>query len=103
MWLPKHRIARAKARKRRRLEAMADTSLWCQMCGTWENLELDHLLPRKAARCKARLVPEHNRMVLCRKCNAMKGDMFPSEVIKHLGRLGAEVAQARFIEGLKKR
>ena len=102
--LPKRSSVQRRLHKRRtRLETMANTSLWCQICGTWENLQLDHVIAKTKIPCNRKIPLEHNRMVLCASCNAMKSDMYPSEVIKHLDRMGAQTAKVRFIEGLHRR
>lgn len=99
-WLPKDQARQNKARKRRRLQSIVDISIRCQLCGTYANLELDHIVPRKKVGCTKRYPEPHNRMVLCGTCNLMKGDMYPSELLEHLRRLGARDAEVRFIENL---
>ena len=92
---------KSKKRQRIRLSAIASISLECMVCGTYENLELDHHVPcrNKNERIPARF----NRAVLCRYCNAAKQDMHPTEFIHYLDRLGAKVAKARYIAHLTHR
>ncbi len=92
---------KSKKRQRIRFTAIAAISLECMVCGTYENLQLDHHIP---CRNKNERIPaKFNRAVLCRYCNAAKQDMHPTEFIHYLDRLGAKVAKARYIAHLTHR
>lgn len=45
--------------------AMRRAQPWCSICGTPYDLTADHVKPRSL---------EHGAIVLCRQCNARKGD-----------------------------
>ena len=92
---------KSKTRRRQRLVAVANVSLECMVCGTYENLQLDHHIPTRNRNEK--MPAKFNRAVLCKYCNAAKQDMHPTEFIHYLDRLGAKVAKARYIAHLTHR
>ena len=92
---------KSKTRRRQRLVAVASVSLECMVCGTYENLQLDHHIPTRNRNEK--MPAKFNRAVLCKYCNSAKQDMHPTEFIHYLDRLGAKVAKARYIAHLTHR
>ena len=98
-----YNTARRKRRAYTRLAGIADISLTCMVCGTYEKLQLDHHIPRTPAQKHERIPQRHNRAVLCASCNGAKGNMYPADFIEYLGRLGAKEAIARYTAHLTHR
>lgn len=102
-WKREYGDTRNKARIKRRLTSIAEISLVCMVCGSYDNLQLDHHVPRTPEQKYERIPQRNNRAVLCISCNAAKGDMYPTEFVHYLKRLGAHEAVARYIAHLSHR
>ena len=104
---PRNRIRENKLNKqrraRKRLEGIAEISLTCMVCGTYERLQLDHHIPRTPEQQNERLPQRQNRAVLCASCNGAKSNMYPADFIEYLARLGAREAIARYTAHLTHR